>query len=135
MPSKRQLASKCFSADTLEFISLLYRHGVVYLIVGGEAVIFPGHLRLTGDVDFFYERTPGNSKKLFECLQEFWDGMIPEVEQEDDFMDEGVIFQFGRPPNRIDLLNKIDGVEFDEAWATREVVEIRGGAESVANQN
>ena len=29
---------------------------------------------------------------------------------------------FGRPPNRLDLLNRIDGVAFEEAWATREPV-------------
>jgi hypothetical protein len=27
--------------------------------------------------------------------------------------------QFGRPPNRIDLLNQIEGVSFAEAWETR----------------
>lgn len=32
--------------------------------------------------------------------------------------EEGVI-QFGRPPNRIDLLNDISGVTFEEAWPGR----------------
>ena len=26
----------------------------------------------------------------------------------------------GRPPNRIDLISHIDGVQFEEAWTTRE---------------
>lgn len=28
-------------------------------------------------------------------------------------------FQFGQPPNRIDLINGIDSVSFDEAWKSR----------------
>jgi hypothetical protein len=34
---------------------------------------------------------------------------------------EGVVVQFGQPPNRIDLLNAIDGVSFAEGpriWTT-----------------
>jgi hypothetical protein len=30
-----------------------------------------------------------------------------------------VIFQIGVPPNRIDILTQIDGVEFDAAWPRR----------------
>ena len=44
-----------FSTDICEFIGLLHQHDVRYVIVGGEAVIFHGHARLTGDIDFFYE--------------------------------------------------------------------------------
>ena len=42
-----------FSSDCLEFITLLYKHEVKYVIVGGEKVIYHGHIRLTGDVDLF----------------------------------------------------------------------------------
>ena len=31
----------------------------------------------------------------------------------------GIVIQFGQPPNRIDLVNDIDGVTFDEAWPGR----------------
>ena len=30
-----------------------------------------------------------------------------------------MVIQFGRPPNRIDLINKISGVSFAEAWKGR----------------
>ncbi len=35
---------------------------------------------------------------------------------------EGAIFQFGIPPNRIDFLNKINGVTFESAWPNRTIV-------------
>jgi hypothetical protein len=31
-----------------------------------------------------------------------------------------MVFQLGRPPNRIDLITAIDGVSFEEAWQNRE---------------
>jgi hypothetical protein len=40
-----------FSPDILEFLRLLSIYKVRYLIVGGEAVIYYGHARLTGDID------------------------------------------------------------------------------------
>lgn len=42
-----------FSNDCLEFMRLLNKHSVKFVIVGGEAVIYHGYVRLTGDVDFF----------------------------------------------------------------------------------
>jgi hypothetical protein len=35
-----------------------------------------------------------------------------------DFAD-GTTFQIGQPPERIDVIQKIDGVTFDEAWSNR----------------
>jgi hypothetical protein len=32
---------------------------------------------------------------------------------------DGTTFQIGSPPARIDILRKIDGITFDEAWANR----------------
>jgi hypothetical protein len=61
-----------FSKDILDFLYLLYKHQVKYLIVGGEAVIFYGHARLTGDIDFYYDRSTENVNKLFKALNKFW---------------------------------------------------------------
>ena len=108
-----------FSPDIRLFIGLLDRHEVRYLIVGGEAVILHGHVRLTGDVDFFFAGDEPNVGKLFAALEEFWDGDVPGLAGPEELMDEGVIVQFGLPPNRIDLINAIDGVEFTDAWSGR----------------
>lgn len=121
MPPKK-IDSSHFSPDTREFIELLDQHAVRYVIVGGEAVIFHGYARLTGDVDFFYERTDENTRALFGALAKFWDGTVPGVNDPSELLEDGLIVQFGRPPNRIDLLNKIDGLNFPQAWETRETV-------------
>jgi len=119
--------SSSFSPDVQEFLRLLHVHDVRYLIVGGEAVIFYGHARLTGDVDFFYDIDFDNVRRLFAALDEFWEGSVPGLGHPEELADSGFIVQFGVPPNRIDLMNRIDGVRFDEAWQTRTVVPLEVG--------
>jgi len=113
-----------FSPDILEFLRLLAVHKVRYLIVGGEAVIYYGHARLTGDIDIFYESTQENAESLFTALETFWGGVVPGVENHTEFLKKGVIIQFGRPPNRIDLINYISGVVFEKAWPNRTLEEV-----------
>lgn len=131
MAPSRQIDASAFSEDILAFIRLLEKHRVAYVIVGGEAVIFHGYPRFTGDIDFFYERAVLNAHRLFESLSEFWSGNIPEVENVAELLEDGVVIQFGRPPYRIDLLNRIDGIVFAEAWDSRETVEIVGAGAPV----
>ena len=113
------LAGAGFSSDILIFLRLLAKQRVCYLIVGGEAVIYHGYPRLTGDIDFFYKNTEPNSRRLFAALLEFWENQIPGVSSADELREDGIILQFGRPPHRIDLMNRIDGVTFRRAWPSR----------------
>ena len=113
-----------FSPDVSEFLFLLFKNKVRYLIVGGEAVIYYGHARLTGDIDLFYERENKNIQKLYSVLTEFWNSNIPGISNKDELMKEGMVFQFGVPPNRIDLINKIEKVNFDSAWKNRKNVSL-----------
>lgn len=131
MSEEKQISGQGFSPDILEFLRLLERHGVRYLIVGGEAVIFYGYPRFTGDIDFFYGRDPENIERLFGCLREFWNGDIPAVQEAHELAEDGLVLQFGRPPHRLDLLNKIDGVEFEAAWAGRQMVSIIGSGGAI----
>jgi hypothetical protein len=108
-----------FSPDVRELIEILGRHGVRYLLVGGEAVIYHGHPRLTGDVDFWYEQTPDNAGRLFAALREFWGGPIPAVATAAELLVPSVVVQFGKPPHRVDFISAIDGVTFETAWPHR----------------
>jgi len=127
----KPLKESSFSPDIREFLALLHKRRVRYLIVGGEAVIYYGHARLTGDVDFFYDRESANAEALFGALAEFWGGNIPGIENWGELMEEGVIIQFGRPPHRLDLVNGIDGVSFQEAWPARQVARLESQGASI----
>jgi predicted nucleotidyltransferase len=113
------IAKDHFSSDALEFLQLLYNTNVEYLIIGGEAVIYYGFARLTGDIDLFYHRTPGNIENLYKALTEFWGGSIPGLDEPGDLDDRDAVFQFGVPPNRLDLLADLENVPFKEAWKQR----------------
>ena len=118
-----------FSRDVQEFLKLLAGHEVKYLIVGGEAVIYHGCARLTGDVGFFFESAKKNVVKLYETLEDFWEGDIPGIKAFEELMEDGLILQFGVPPNRIDLINRISGITFREAWRGKETTSIEIGGE------
>ena len=105
------------SKDLREFIALLNSTSVKYVLVGGHAVAFHGYPRFTGDINFFVERSSENAAKLEAVLNDFGFGQLGLKAA--DFLQPGIIVQLGRPPNRIDILTSIDGVEFAEAWNSR----------------
>lgn len=103
--------------DFEEFISLLNKHKVEYLIVGGYAVTFHSRPRFTEDLDVWINKTKKNSKRIFEALEEFGYGNIDI--KIDDFTKENLILQLGYKPVRIDILTTIEGVRFSKAYKTK----------------
>lgn len=128
---KKSLKASSFSKDVIEFLELLYRHSVKYLIVGDEAVIFYGYARLTGDIELFYENSKENAQNLFNALFDFWKGKIPGIKSTHELLEEGLIVQFGVPPNRIDLMNEITGIKFSDAWKNKKVEKIKIGKRGI----
>ncbi|MBC8382382.1 MAG: hypothetical protein H8E22_00910 [Candidatus Cloacimonetes bacterium] len=127
----KEIRKTNYSDDALELMTFLYKNQVEYLIVGGQAVIYYGHVRLTGDIDLFYNQTEKNVGKLYNALLKFWNNDIPGIQNKKNLMEKNVIFQFGVIPNRIDLISKIEAVNFADAWQKREIVTINTGKEIV----
>ena len=105
------------SQDFNEFIALLNKHKVRYLIVGGYAVAFHGHPRYTKDLDVWIERKDSNIERLLDALDDF--GFRSLGLTKDDFLAPGYVIQLGYPPNRIDLLTTLQGVEFEACYANK----------------
>jgi hypothetical protein len=105
-----------------EFIKLLNKNEVRYLIVGGYAVALHGHPRYTKDLDIWIWINETNVKKLIQTLKEF--GFSALGFNSKDFLTPGNIVQLGYPPNRIDLLTSVDGVDFESCYESRIEVEI-----------
>jgi hypothetical protein len=119
--------SGLFSRDALEFLRLLAEHQVRYVLIGGTAVHYHGYPRLTGDVDFLYDCDRSNVERLWAALLAFWGGSVPSVRTAAELADPEVVIQFGRPPNRIDLIASLRTVPFAEAWATRVLETVEDG--------
>ena len=110
--------------DLKEFIQSLSDNGVRYLIVGGYAVAFHGHPRYTKDLDIWIRLEPSNAARIVAALRQFGFGSLDL--QPADFLAVDQIIQLGYPPNRIDLLTTLPGVDFDECYEGRVVVEVDG---------
>ncbi len=106
-----------FSRDLREFVQSLDAHAVRYLDVGGYAVAFHGEPRYTKDLDVWIELNPDNAARLVAALDEF-DFGSPNLRAE-DFLIPDQIIQLGYPPNRIDLLMSLLGVDFETCYAAR----------------
>ena len=103
--------------DFKEFIALLNKNSVKYLIVGGYAYSYYAEPRFTKDIDILIEISDKNSKDLMAVLSEF--GFGNAGLKPGDFLEPGQTIQLGQAPIRIDILTSIDGVSFQEAWGTR----------------
>ena len=66
----------------------------------------------------------GNSKKIFKALKQFG-APLSEIDEQ-TFCQEGIAFQIGVAPRRIDIITHIDGVDFQKAYNARMQIEIDG---------
>ncbi len=67
--------------DFVEFLRLLDAHEVEYLLIGGYAVEFHGHVRATADLDIWIKSELQNARKMTTVLKEFGSD-LPEVKPE-----------------------------------------------------
>jgi hypothetical protein len=97
-----------------ELLRLLEENKVEYVIVGGYAVAFHGYPRFTKDIDIFFRNSSENIAKIRKALILFG---FPENDLPLSlFSESGNVIQFGVSPMRVDIINEIDGVGFDEAF-------------------
>jgi predicted nucleotidyltransferase len=108
--------------DFREFLQLLNSHKVKYLLVGGYAVGYYGYPRATADMDIWVATDTENVAKVIAALTEFgFAGVGAEV-----FAKHQQVLRMGVPPLRIELLTGISGVEFEQCYAQKAVVQLGG---------
>ncbi len=110
--------------DFREFIQLLNDHNVLYLVVGGYAVAFHGHPRHTKDIQIWIGLDKSNAEKMLQVLKDFGFGSLDL--KVDDFLNPEQVVQLGYPPNRIDLLTDLKGINFKECYSTKVEITIEG---------
>ena len=106
--------------DFKEFVELLNKHKVEYLIIGGYALGIHGYPRYTGDLDIWVNPTLINAQKTLNVLDDFGFSTIGLTIN--DFLETSNVIQLGYPPFRIDLITQPDGITFDECYQNKIVV-------------
>ncbi len=101
-----------------ELLQAFNAEGVRFLIVGAHALGRYATPRATGDLDIFVERSAQNARRVYRALASFG-APLADVCAE-DFEGDDLIYMFGVPPLRIDVMTDISGVSFAEAWERRE---------------
>jgi hypothetical protein len=103
--------------DFKELLSEFNARDVRYLVVGGYAFAFHAKPRTTKDMDIWVEPSAKNARAVWNALAKFGAPMRDVTTQ--DFETVGTVYQIGQPPNRIDILTRIEAVSFDDAWSSR----------------
>ncbi len=108
--------------DFKDFLKLLNKHRVRYLLIGGYAVSLYGYVRATNDMDFWVSDDPVNKKRLKTVLEKF--GFSRHSLPQDLFYLPGQILRMGIPPMRIEIVSTISGVAFKECFKARKRITV-----------
>jgi hypothetical protein len=112
-----------------DMLSAFGEAGAEYLLVGAYAMAAHGCPRATADIDFWVRPTDTNAARVWSALETF--GAPLSKVTVADFCTPDVVYQIGVAPQRIDILTSISGVDFDEAWRERLIVDLEGVSVSV----
>ena len=103
--------------DFREFIGLMISNRVRFVMIGGYAYNLYRNPRATGDIDFIVALDAENETSMRRTLTEFGFGStLPPHSQK--LLEDGKVIMLGRSPLRIDILTRIDGVDFAEVEET-----------------
>ena len=64
------------------------------------------------------EPSADNAKRVWQALEKYGAPLVDVSER--DFANPEIVYQIGVEPNRIDVMMDISGVEFKQAWESRE---------------
>ena len=107
-----------------DILSILSEKKVKFLLVGAYAMAVHGYPRSTIDIDLWVMPDPKNALLVLQSLEAFG-ALVGDLSPE-DLQEEGLIFQIGVAPCRIDILTSIDGLRFEDAFSRAVITEIEG---------
>ena len=107
-----------------DILLLLSENKVKYLLVGAYAMAVHGYPRSTMDIDLWVMPDLKNAVLVIQTLEDFG-APISDLSPK-DLEKEGLIFQIGVAPCRIDIITSVDGLQFEDAFSRSELIEIEG---------
>ena len=110
--------------DLLAMLAAFADAGVRYLVIGGHAVSLHARPRTTKDIDLWLEPERENVARACAALRSF--GIPAELVAELEGAAPNEIVWLGRPPARVDFLQTVPALDFEQAWAARVTVTFQG---------
>lgn len=104
--------------DFRDLLRSLNSRNVRYLVIGGYAVIMHRHPRLTNDLDVVIDSDQQNVEKCVDALRDF--GVGEHDLSAELFTDPKSLVRMGVAPVKIEILNYLEGVDFESAYNRRE---------------
>ncbi|MEL7002532.1 MAG: nucleotidyl transferase AbiEii/AbiGii toxin family protein [Bacteroidota bacterium] len=104
-----------------EFLTELNQFNVEYLLIGGFAMGAYGHMRATNDLDIFINATGENAQRMLKACKSY--GIPAESLEEEMFLLPKMVV-IGQPPIKIEILKKLDIIDFTYAYERAKIVEV-----------
>ncbi len=104
--------------DFKDLLRSLNSNNVKYLLIGGYAVISHGHPRVTSDLDVAIANDKENIERCLDALREF--GFSGPSISAALFLEPKSVVRMGVEPIKIEILNYLEGVDFNAAYERRE---------------
>jgi predicted nucleotidyltransferase len=111
-------------SDFIDFVKLCNEYELEYLVIGGYAVSIHGYPRSTKDFDICIKISEANAEKMVSVIKGFGLESLKLIKE--DFLKRDFITQLGHEPLRIDILNDLDGVAFEDAWINKWIIDFEG---------
>jgi hypothetical protein len=112
--------------DFRELLVALADANAEFAVVGGFAVAFHGHVRATKDLDVLVRPAVDNARRVYAALASFGAPLAAFEVAADDFQSYDGVLQIGVPPFRVDIINRIAGVAFDDVVKDGDAFELDG---------
>jgi hypothetical protein len=114
------MANKQLPDEFREFLRYLNQHRVQYLLIGGWAVGIHANPRITADMELLIGMDDKNIDGVIAALAVFGiKGAQPDFLKKKDHA-----FRIGLPPLRIDILNKVSGINFETCYKRKKMVKL-----------
>jgi hypothetical protein len=119
-PASRVVREGGIPGDPSELLTMLLESGARFLVIGAHAMAVHGVPRATQDLDLWIDPDPANAARVWRSLLVFGAPLGDLKVTVEDLSAPDRVVQIGLPPNRVDLLTSMSGIErFDAAWADR----------------
>ena len=110
--------------DYKDMLHALSDEKVKFVLVGAYALAAHGYPRATMDIDIWVMPSPENADAVLRALHRF--GAALHNLTKEDLQKDGIIFQIGVAPRRIDIITTASGLQFEATYRASISVNIEG---------